>query len=205
LSKSVCHSEAELREGVRELVQKYQQPALVEQYVHGREFTVGLLGERRPKVLPPMEIVFLDADDRTPVYSFQHNLDRSDRLRYDVPAKVEPTELERLKSASRAAFMALGCRDVARLDFRMDARGRIYFIECNPLPGLTPGWSDLVLISQGAGMDYRTLINEIMAGAVRRHKKREASKRAAARDEPSRVGAPRAPHPARGPHPPPPD
>ena len=62
--------------------------------------------------------------------------------------------------------MALGCRDVARIDFRMDDKGRIYFIECNPLPGLTPGWSDLVLIAQGAGMDYRGLIGEIMA---RRH------------------------------------
>jgi D-alanine-D-alanine ligase len=69
--------------------------------------------------------------------------------------------------------MALGCRDVARIDFRMDERGRFYFLECNPLPGLTPGWSDLVLIAQGAGMDYRTLIGEIMAGAIRRLKERD--------------------------------
>ena len=69
--------------------------------------------------------------------------------------------------------MALGCRDVARIDFRMDARGRFYFLECNPLPGLTPGWSDLVLIAQGAGMDYRTLIGEILSGAIRRYKERE--------------------------------
>ena len=175
LSKSVCHSEAELREGVRELVQKYQQPVLVEEYVRGREFTVGLIGERRPKVLPPMEIVFLDKSDATPVYSFQHKLDWNDRIRYDVPAKLEPTEVERLKAAARGAFMALGCRDVARLDFRMDARGRISFIECNPLPGLTPGWSDLVLIAQGAGMDYRTLIGEILSGAIRRLKDRRSA------------------------------
>ena len=74
--------------------------------------------------------------------------------------------------------MALGCRDVARIDFRMDDKGRIYFIECNPLPGLTPGWSDLVLIAQGAGMDYRTLIGEIMAPAIRRYKEREARRAA---------------------------
>jgi D-alanine-D-alanine ligase len=64
----------------------------------------------------------------------------------------------------------------------MDEKGRIYFIECNPLPGLTPDWSDLVLISKGSGMDYRTLIAEIMAGAIRRYKEREASKRAAAQE-----------------------
>jgi D-alanine-D-alanine ligase len=67
----------------------------------------------------------------------------------------------------------------------MDDKGRIYFIECNPLPGLTPGWSDLVLIAAGAGMDYRTLIGEIMAPAIRRYKEREA--RRAASESPSAV------------------
>lgn len=178
LSKSVVSSEQELREVVRELVTKYQQPALVEDYISGREFTVGLLGERRPKVLPPMEIVFLDQSDRTPVYSFQHKLDWNDRIRYDVPAKLDPAQSEKLRSAARAAFMALGCRDVARIDFKMDDKGRVYFLECNPLPGLTPDWSDLVLISKASGLDYRNLIGEIMAGAVRRYKEREARKAA---------------------------
>ena len=173
VSKSVVQNEAELREVVREMVSKYQQPALVEEYIRGREFTVGLLGERRPRVLPPMEIVFVDTEEENPVYSFQHKLDWNDRIRYDVPAKLEPNQMEKLRTAARGAFMALGCRDVARIDFKMDARGRFYFLECNPLPGLTPGWSDLVLIAQGAGMDYRTLIGEILSGAIRRYKERE--------------------------------
>ncbi|EAU63101.1 D-alanine--D-alanine ligase family protein, partial [Stigmatella aurantiaca] len=90
VSKSVCHSEAELREVVKEIASKYKQPALVEEYIGGREFTVGLLGERRPRVLPPMEIVFLDKEEKNPVYSFQHKLDWTDRIRYDAPAKLEP-------------------------------------------------------------------------------------------------------------------
>lgn len=183
LSKSVCNTENELREVAREMIEKYQQPALVEEYISGREFTVGLLGERRPRVLAPMEIVFLDPSERTPVYSFQHKLDTNDRIRYDVPAKLDSGQVEKLKTAARGAFMALGCRDVARIDFRMDEKGRLYFIECNPLPGLTPGWSDLVLIAQGSGLDYRTLISEIMAGAIRRYKEREASRRAATRED----------------------
>ncbi|WP_426752503.1 D-alanine--D-alanine ligase family protein [Myxococcus sp. Y35] len=178
VTKSVCHTEAELREVVREIAGKYQQPALIEEYIRGREFTVGLLGERRPRVLPPMEIVFLDKEEKNPVYSFQHKLDWTDRIRYDAPARLEPALLERLRTAARNSFMALGCRDVARIDFRMDDKGRIYFIECNPLPGLTPGWSDLVLIAQGAGMDYRGLIGEIMAPAIRRYKEREARRAA---------------------------
>lgn len=190
LPKSVCNSENELRAVAREMIEKYQQPALVEEYISGREFTVGLLGERRPRVLAPMEIVFLDREEKTPVYSFQHKLDWNDRIRYDVPAKLDPAHTEKLRTAARGAFMALGCRDVARIDFRMDEKGRIYFIECNPLPGLTPGWSDLVLIAQGSGMDYRSLIGEIMAGAIRRYKEREASKRAAAREERGSLTAP---------------
>ncbi len=188
VSKSVCNNETELREVVRELIEKYQQPALVEEYISGREFTVGLLGERRPRVLAPMEIVFLDPSEKTPVYSFQHKLESNDRIRYDVPAHVDGALAERLKSAARGAFMALGCRDVGRIDFRLDDKGRPHFIECNPLPGLTPGWSDLVLIAQGSGMDYRTLIGEIMAGAIRRYKEREASRRAAERPPASLSG-----------------
>jgi biotin carboxylase len=125
-----------------------------------------------------MEIIFLDTSEKTPVYSFQHKLEWNGRIRYDVPAKLDPAQLERLKTASRAAFMALGCRDVARMDFRMDDRGRIYFLECNPLPGLTPAWSDLVLVAQASGMDYRSLIGEILSGAIRRYKEREQRKAA---------------------------
>lgn len=177
VQKSVCHSEAELREVVKELVDRYDQPALIEEYIGGREFTVGLLGERRPKVLPPMEIVFTDRNDKTPIYKFEDKLEANDRIKYEAPAKLEPAQLERMKSAARGAFMALGCRDVARIDFRMDEAGRIFFLECNPLPGLTPGWSDLVLISQGEGMDYPTLIGEILSGAIRRYKERETRRR----------------------------
>ncbi len=177
VKKSVCHSENELREVVKELVERYDQPALIEEYIGGREFTVGLLGERRPKVLPPMEIVFTDTSDKTPVYKFEDKLEVNDRIRYEVPAKLEEAQLERVKAAARGAFMALGCRDVARIDFRMADNGRFYFLECNPLPGLTPGWSDLVLIAQGEGMDYRTLIGEILSGAIARYKENSARRR----------------------------
>lgn len=178
ISKSVCENEAELREVAREMAAKYRQPVLVEEYISGREFTVGLLGERRPKVLPPMEIVFLDKSMKNPIYSFEMKQDWDSRIRYDAPAQVDERTRRRLEEAARDVFTALGCRDVARIDFRMDEQGRVYFIECNPLPGLTPGWSDLVLISQSAGMDYRTLIGEILSGAIRRYHQRERERRA---------------------------
>ena len=188
VSKSVCNTEAELREVVKEMVERYKQPALIEEYIGGREFTVGLLGERRPEVLPPMEIVFTDKSDSTPIYKFEDKLEANDRIRYEAPAKLLPAQLERMRAAARGAFMALGCRDVARIDFRMDEDERIYFLECNPLPGLTPGWSDLVLIAQGEGMDYHTLIGEILSGAIRRYKEKESRRRDA--NAPPRTSAP---------------
>jgi D-alanine-D-alanine ligase len=173
---SVVDNEAELREAAREMIAKYDQPALVEDYISGREFTVGLLGERRPKVLPPMEVVFLSGDQH-PVYSFEYKQDSSSKIRYDVPAKLEPPQLRALERAARECFIALGCRDVARVDFRMDEQGKVYFLECNPLPGLTPGWSDLVLIAKAAGIEYNALISEILSGAIRRYKERERERR----------------------------
>ena len=173
---SVVDTEAELREAAREMIAKYDQPALVEDYIAGREFTVGLLGERRPKVLPPMEVVFL-AKEAHPVYSFEYKQDWSSKIRYDVPAQLEPGQLKALERAARECFIALGCRDVARVDFRMDLQGRVYFLECNPLPGLTPGWSDLVLIAKAAGLEYPALISEILSGAIRRYKERERERR----------------------------
>jgi D-alanine-D-alanine ligase len=177
---SVCENEAELRKAAVEMIAKYNQPALVEDYIGGREFTVGMLGERRPKVLPPMEVVFLDQSEKRPVYSFEFKQDWSTRIRYDAPAVLEPGQLKALERAARECFIALGCRDVARVDFRMDEQGKIYFLECNPLPGLTPGWSDLVLIAKAAGIEYNALISEILSGAIRRYKERERENRRAA-------------------------
>jgi len=98
-----------------------------------------------------------------------------------VPARLEPAQLKALERAARECFIALGCRDVARVDFRMDEQGKIYFLECNPLPGLTPGWSDLVLIAKAAGIEYDALIAEILSGAIRRYKERERERRTGAR------------------------
>ncbi len=166
-NKSVCDDEASLREVARELIDRYGQPALVEEYIFGRELTVGLLGERRPRVLPPMEVVFLEARAR-PVYDYACKQNWQEHVRYDCPAKLTKEELRAVERACRATFMALGCRDVARVDLRLTADGRVFVLEVNPLPGLTPDYSDLCLIANGAKIDYRTLIGEILSGAISR-------------------------------------
>jgi len=174
-STCVVDDEATLRHIVREIIEKYRQPALIEEYITGREFTVGLLGDKRPRVLPPMEICFIDKGKPRPVYDFAIKQDWEKHVTYECPAKLSPAELRAVERAARETFVALDCRDVARVDLRMDARGQVYVLEVNPLPGLTPDYSDLVLIAKAAQIDYRTLIGEILAGGQKRlrEKRRE--------------------------------
>ncbi len=165
-SASLVEDEESLRRQARAVVERYGQPALCEEYVAGREITVGLLGSpARP--LPPMEVVFLD-DDPLPLYSFEVKRRFQELVRYELPAALTAGEREALERAALAAFAVLGCRDVARIDFRLDAQGTAHFLECNPLPGLAPGVGDLTFIAEAAGLTYEDLIAEILAGAVRR-------------------------------------
>ena len=137
-----------------------------------REFTLGVLGERRPRVLPPLEVKFTDPNDKHPVYAFDSKF-YSRGVELQVPAQVDPALGKELQRVARAAFIALGCRDVGRIDVRLDQEGRVHFIECNPLPGLAPGFSDLCLIANACSMEYRSLIGEILASALRRMRERK--------------------------------
>jgi D-alanine--D-alanine ligase len=170
--KSVCDDEISVRDVARELIDRYGQPALVEEYIAGRELTVGLLGERRPRVLPPMEVVFLTQADR-PVYDYECKQSWQQHVRYECPANLTRDELRAVERACRTTFVALGCRDVARIDLRLTSGGHVYVLEVNPLPGLTPDYSDLCLIANGAKIEYRTLIAEILSGAIKRWQGRQ--------------------------------
>jgi D-alanine-D-alanine ligase len=171
---SVVDNEEQLRERARELIDKYQGRALVEEYISGREFTIGLLGDPNPKVLPPMEIVFTDPNNKRPLYDFAIKQDWNKHVQYVCPAPLTPALQRAMEKVAKDTFEALDCRDVARVDVRLSADGIPYVLEVNPLPGLTPDFSDLVLIGKAAGLDYRTLIGEILAGAIKRLKLQKA-------------------------------
>jgi D-alanine-D-alanine ligase len=175
-AKNVVDTEEELRAAVKNCVEKYRQPALIEEYITGREFTVGLLGDKRPRVLPPMEIKF-KKNTKRPVYDYAVKQEWEEHVYYECPAKLTESEQRAMEKIARATFWALDCRDVARVDMRMDEEGRIYVLEVNPLPGLTPNYSDLVLISQAAGMEYDALIAEIMVGGLRRMREKRREER----------------------------
>lgn len=174
---NVVDTEEGLRAAVRSVLDRYRQPAIIEEYVAGREFTVGLLGDKRPRVLPPMEIRFKNPTVERPVYDFVVKQEWEKHVYYECPATLTDIERKSIEKIVRDTFWALDCRDVARIDLRMDVQGRIYVIEVNPLPGLTPNYSDLVLISRAAGLDYDQLMAEIMIGGLRRMREKRRDER----------------------------
>jgi D-alanine-D-alanine ligase len=174
---SVVEDERQLRALVAEQSDRYRQAMMVEAFLPGREFTLGVLGESRPRVLVPLEVKFTDVTERYPVYAFESKF-FSRGIASEVRARVDPELGKELLRVARAAFLALGCRDVGRIDVRLDVESRVHFIECNPLPGLAPGFSDLCLIAQASGIDYHSLIGEILAPALRRMRERRQSARA---------------------------
>jgi D-alanine-D-alanine ligase len=150
-----------------ELAGVYHQPVLVEEFIEGDEVTVGLLGGAPAPAVVGVMRVRPKSDDPRFVYSLDVKRDWDDRVEYETPARLPAEVLARTAEAARAAFLALGCRDVARIDFRV--RGGVpYFIEANPLPGLAPGWSDLAILAQGVGMAHADLIRGILGAALTR-------------------------------------
>ena len=149
------------------LREQYGCPALVEEFVGGVEVTVGILGNTPgERILGIMEIEPMEADARF-VYSLEVKRDWRRRVRYHVPPRLGGAALAEIERHAVRAFRLLGCRDFARMDFRLDGSGRLFFLECNALPGLNAADSDLVLLSRGT-LSHRQLVQEIFLEAVRR-------------------------------------
>jgi D-alanine-D-alanine ligase len=172
-SHSLVESRNELSDVITQCCNNYRQPALVEEFIAGEEITVGILGNGSRKELGVMRVVPLSTGDRF-VYSLDVKRDWRRQVRYEVPAQLSEADQHAVRTAALAAHDALACRDVARLDFRL-RDGVPYFLEANPLPGLTPGSSDLVIMFAGLGLEYRELIGRILNAALDRLAKAEGN------------------------------
>jgi D-alanine-D-alanine ligase len=165
---------------LRSLVSDYAQPVLVEEFVAGDEVTAGVIGTGPTATLiGTMRIVPRNRDGRF-VYSIEMKRQWSDNLDYEGPAALPDAVLRRLERAALCVHAALGCRDVARIDFRVRDDVPI-FLEANPLPGLAPGWSDLVILARAMGIDYPELIRRILDAALARLAASSAGHRGTAR------------------------
>ena len=176
---SVVENEKELYSKVYEILSIYKQPALVEEFVSSREFTVGILGNNNPLVLPIREINYKACPPGTRVYSRTFKVEWSDEKYFLCPAPLTSFQKKRIELTALAAYKAVGCKDVGRVDIRMDKRGIPHVIEINPLPGLCPGYSDLPLSAEALGIDYEQLILTILRNGISRYNIHEEGTRKA--------------------------
>lgn len=157
---------AELPGVLQDLHRDHPQPALVEEYIQGPEVTVGLVGNGPPHLLGIMEVCLKQPTEHF-VYSLEIKRDYRRLIDYHCPARLSAPVLEAVERAARTAWDALSCRDVARMDFRI-RDGVPYFLEINPLPGLNPDDSDLVIMAGLVGWSYERLIAAILQAALQR-------------------------------------
>lgn len=172
-ASSVVRDARAAAEACRRLSDRYGCPVLVEEFLPGAEITVGVVGNGpEARVLGMMEIAASNeppaADDLEPfVYSLDVKRDYLRRVTYHQPPRVPLPTRERTASFALEAYRRLGCRDAARVDFRLDAAGVPRFLECNALPGLDPANSDLVILSRPV-IEYGDLVRGILIDAARR-------------------------------------
>jgi D-alanine-D-alanine ligase len=168
LSKSVVRDRAELRDTLHRVYEVYHQPVLVEEFIVGDELTVGVLGNRPPQVLGIMRVIPREVRDEPFVYSLEVKRDWERLVKYECPAKLSAADIAAVEQATLACWRTLGCRDVSRFDFRL-RDGVPYFLEVNPLPGLSPKSGDLVFIARFMGLEHPQLIARILQAAIQRH------------------------------------
>ena len=165
-NKCLVNSPAELPEVVALLRREQRQPILLEEYIAGDEVTVGIYGNSPPRVLGVMRVL-----PRQPTAQFMYSLevkrDYRRLVKYECPPALPAATLAAVERAALTAYQALGCRDISRVDFRIKG-GMPYFLEVNPLPGLNPDDSDLVILAKLAGWDYHRLIQTIVQAALER-------------------------------------
>ncbi|MFN2138145.1 MAG: D-alanine--D-alanine ligase [Candidatus Promineifilaceae bacterium] len=189
-AESIVTDEAGLRRQLRRLFDLYDQPVLAERFIEGREVTVGVVGnlnspvawrlpedEEAPRVsgglhfFPPLEIdMSRYPEEERGIYTSKIKTTLVHDFHYLCPAPLDADMLEELNWLTAATFRVTGCRDVARVDFRLDANDndKPYILEINPLPGLNPEYSDLAIEAQAEGWAYNDLVNRILDEAVER-------------------------------------
>ena len=190
-ARSIVKNEAELREQVRQIIERYHQAALVETFIEGREVTVGMVGnlvgpvarrlphdENLPRIqaglrfFPPMEVDLSPYLETDVVYANRLKVELADQLNYLCPAPLDDDMVDELNWLAAAVFRVTGALDVARVDFRLNANEdwKPYILEINPLPGLSQGISDIVIEAAAEGVGHTELVNMLLETALRRYR-----------------------------------
>ncbi|MCX5709432.1 MAG: ATP-grasp domain-containing protein [Candidatus Omnitrophica bacterium] len=173
---NVVRNKEELYTKVREIIDLYRQEALVEEFIEGRELTVGILENGKVEILPVLEIDFSNCKDSGEYFyswrmkEFQGNRELGLVPTFHCPARLDKATEARVKEVALKTHRAVGCLDISRTDIRLDKFNVPYVLEINPLPGLDPKESNFPLMAYAAGMNYEDLIEAILLSAHERER-----------------------------------
>lgn len=177
-NSSYIENKDQLNIAVEASIGKYKQSFIVEEYLPGKEFTVGLIGnDDETEVLPIVEVNFSELPkDLVPIYSFEAKWIEDTRENpldiFTCPAQIDPQIEAKIKETALSAYNILNCKDWCRIDIRLDADGIPNVIEVNPLPGAIPDPKDNSCLPKAArayGLTYEEMINKVLYAAVKRH------------------------------------
>jgi len=171
-SGAIVNSIKELMERIEYLDHEFDAPALLEEYIEGREIYAAILGNDRPEVLPPIELDLSVMPKGTRIATHEVKFDESSDLYKKTKSAVASLSedlLESISSVALTTFRALKMRDYARIDMRVTKEGRVYVIEANPNPWLDPS-AEFAMAAAESGRDYRQLIAEIVEAARNRYR-----------------------------------
>jgi D-alanine-D-alanine ligase len=184
-ARSIVRHRGDLPAACARLLQGYRQPVLVERFLPGREFTVGIAGTgARAQVLGTMEVLLLPTAEPE-VYSYHNKENFEELVRYRLMRPQEDPLIAAVEDIALRAWRTLGCRDAGRLDIRCDAKGRPQFMEVNPLAGLHPEHSDLPIICALVGVTFDRLVARIVESAAERIPPSIVARSGHARPDPS--------------------
>jgi D-alanine-D-alanine ligase len=170
---NIVYDEHEAKKKISELLIKYEQPVLVEEFIDGREFTVGVLGNEKIKVLPIVEV-----KNKSSQNSYKWVWDKSLKSEnyFECPAGISKVLENKIKHYAEKTFRVLNFKDWVRIDFRIDKQENPYVFEVNAVAGLSDH-SALPVAARAAGMSFNQLINEIILNALERYRKKTIGSR----------------------------
>ena len=190
-AESIVYDENQLQKQLHSMFGRYDQPVLAEQYIEGREITVGVVGNLSSPVawrlpedeqaqrisrglhfFPPLEVDMTRyPEEEAGIYTNRIKTELAHEFHYLCPAPLTRDQIEELNWLTATTFRVTGCLDVARVDFRLDAndQNKPYILEINPLPGLNPEYSDLTIEARADGWSYEMLVNRILDEAAVRN------------------------------------
>jgi D-alanine-D-alanine ligase len=173
---NVVDNPAALQGKVKECINVYRQEALAEEFIEGKELTVGILENGKTRVLPILEIDFSDCKKSGEYFyswkmkEFQGNQEMGLVPAFHCPARLDKETEDKVRDVALRTHRAVGCLDISRTDIRLDKFNVPYVLEINPLPGLDPKESNFPIMAYAAGMTYEDLIEAILLSASERKK-----------------------------------